>query len=456
MGLPKLYDKTQINKNDLLFPKEALWALIIPVMLEQALNVFVGMVDSTMVSTVSQNAMSAVTLSDSINQLIQQVFAALATGGVIVCSKFIGANDKDKANDAARQIIFLMTAISVTLTVLLFVFRVPLLSLIFGELDADIMKEAITYFTVTVFSFPFIALFSAAAAFFRASGKTRFPMVVALISNGINVAGNAIFLYVLDMGVAGAALATLIARGVATIILMAELRKPGQVLVIRDYLKIRPDMKLISRILAIGIPTGIENGMFQFGKLMIQSSVSTLSPDAIAAQSWASTFEGLNGVAASGVNIALLTIVGQTLGAGRKEEAKYYVVKLMGYAEAVIVASCAVVFAICRPIMHIAGITPEALDIAWNMMIWITIVKPLFWVPSFTITNGLKAGGDVRYTMIVSSITMWTCRVFIATLLIRAFHFGPIAVWIGMFADWAIRGALFFVRFASGNFIKHV
>lgn len=456
MGFPKLYDKTQIDKNNMLFPTKALWALIIPVMMEQTLNVLVGMVDSGMVSKVSQNAMSAVTLADSINQLIQQVFAALATGGVIVCSKFIGANDKRKANDAAGQIVFLMTVISLGITALLFVIRIPLLSLLFGELDQDIMKEAVTYFTVTVFSFPFIALFSAAAAFFRASGKTGFPMVVALISNGINVVGNAVFLYVLDMGVAGAALATLISRAVATVILMAELRKPQQVLVIRDYFKIRPDMKLIGRILAIGIPTGIENGMFQFGKLMIQSSVSTLPADAIAAQSWASIFEGLNGVAASGVNIALLTIVGQTLGAGRKEEAKYYILKLMGYAEAVIVLSCGIVLAICRPVMTVAGITPEALDIAWNMMIWITIFKPIFWVPSFTITNGLKAGGDVRYTMIVSSITMWTCRVFIATLLIRVFHFGPIAVWIGMFADWGIRGFLFFIRYASGNFIKHI
>ncbi len=456
MGILRLYDKTQIDKKKLLFPKEALWALIIPVMLEQTLNVLVGMVDSAMVSKVSQDAMSAVSLSDSINQLIQQVFAALATGGVIVCSKFIGAEDKEKANDAARQIVFLMAAISGALTVIMFLLRIPILSLLFGELDPSIMTEAVTYFTVTVFSFPFIALFSAAAAFFRASGKTRFPMVVALISNGINVLGNAIFLYVLDMGVAGAALATLISRAVATVILLLELRKPHQILVIRDYFKIRPDMKLIGRILAIGVPTGIENGMFQFGKLMIQSSVSTLSSDAIAAQSWTSLFEGLNGVAASGVNIALLTIVGQTLGAGRKEEAKYYVVKLMGYAEAVIIASCLAVFAVCRPIMHIAGITDEAVEIAWNMMIWITVVKPLFWVPSFTITNGLKAGGDVRYTMIVSSISMWVCRVFVATLLIRVFHFGPIAVWIGMFTDWAVRGTLFFVRFASGKFIKHI
>ncbi len=456
MGLPRLYDKTQIDKKNLLFPSAALWALIIPVMMEQTLNVLVGMVDSAMVSKVSQDAMSAVTLSDSINQLVQQVFAALATGGVIICSKFIGAEDKKKANEAARQIVFLMAAISGALTILMFIFRIPILSLLFGELDPDIMKEAVTYFTVTVFSFPFIALFSAAAAFFRASGKTRFPMIVALVSNGINVVGNAIFLYVLNMGVAGAALATLISRAVATIILLAELRKPHQMLVIRDYFTIRPDMKLIGRILAIGIPTGIENGMFQFGKLMIQSSVSTLSSDAIAAQSWASIFEGLNGVAASGVNIALLTIVGQTLGAGRKEEAKYYVVKLMGYAEAVIIASCLAVFAVCRPIMQIAALSEAAIEIAWEMMIWITIIKPLFWVPSFTITNGLKAGGDVRYTMIVSSISMWVCRVFVATLLIRAFHFGPIAVWIGMFTDWAVRGALFFVRFASGKFIKHI
>ena len=235
------------------------------------------------------------------------------------------------------------------------------------------------------------------------------------------------------------------------------LRKPKQKIVLNQYHTIRPDFPLIGKVLAIGIPAGVENGMFQFGKLAIQSTVSTLGTQAIAAQAMTVIFENVNGIAAIAVGIGLMTVAGQAFGAGRKEEAKYYIIKLTGYAEIVLIISCAVTFLISRPIMHLAGMEAESMELCYQMLIAITIAKPILWALSFIPPYGLRAAGDVKFSMITATCTMWFCRVALAVYLIRFQGFGPIAVWIGMFADWGIRSIIFSIRFLSGKWMeKHV
>ena len=449
------YDISKINKDDLLFSNRALWKLIIPVMAEQLLNSFMGMIDTMMVSNVSPEAMAAVSLSDSINMLILQMFAALSTGGTIVCSHYIGQDDEKGANKAARQVFLMVLVSSLFLTLFGLIFRVPLLSIIFGQIEPEVMEASLIYFTITVLSYPFIALFSSGCAFFRASNNTKFPMRVSIESNIINVVLNAVFIFGLNWGVAGAALATLISRVYGMAVIHIALAKPKQVIVLNDYLKIRPDKKLLLRIISIGLPAGVENSMFQFGKLVIQSSVSTLGTVAIAAQSMTNIFETVNGMLPQGVGIALLTVAGQTIGSGRKEETKYYIAKMLGYAEIVIIISCIAVYFMANPVMALANMTEESKALAMEMLFWITIFKPLFWNLSFTLPNGMRACGDVRFPMTVSVCTMWGCRVLIAVLLIRVFGFGPMGVWIGMFCDWAIRAFIFSSRFLSGKFTEH-
>ena len=324
----RLYDSSQIDKNHLLFSGNDLKKLLIPLMIEQLLNSLMGMVDTMMVSNVGSEAISAVSLVDSINTLVIQVFAAMATGAAIICSQYIGRGDHEGSNRAAKQIFLTVVVISAALTLVGLLFRQPLLHLIFGAIEPGVMEKANIYFLITVLSYPFIALFNAGAAFFRASGDAKYPMKVSVSSNLINIAGNAILIFALDMGVAGAALATLASRIFCTVVVFHRLARPGQEIVLNHYFSIRPDLPLIVKILAIGVPSGIENGMFQFGKLAIQSTVSTLGTAAIAAQAMAIIFENVNGVAGIGIGIGLMTVVGQAIGAGRKEEAKYYIVKL--------------------------------------------------------------------------------------------------------------------------------
>lgn len=449
-----LYDRNKISRDELLFPTKALWMLLIPIIIEQLLNSLMGMVDTMMVSNVGSVAMSAVSLVDSINMLIIQVFSALATGAAIICSHYIGHKDEKGANGAARQIVLTVVVISVGIMILCLLFRNQILRLIFGSVEPAVMENARIYFLYSVISYPFIALFNAGAAFYRAGGNSKFPMKVSILSNVLNVVGNAILILGFGLGVAGAALSTLFSRMFCAVIVFAFLRRKRQPIVINQYFSIRPDFPLIGKILAIGIPAGIENGMFQFGKLAIQSTVSTLGTTAIAAQAMAVIFENVNGVAAVGVGIGLMTVIGQTLGAGRKEEAKYYMVKLTGIGFWMLVVSCFLTFAISKPVMILAGMEAESLQMCFEMLLAITIVKPLLWPVSFIPAYGLRAAGDVKFSMIVATCTMWFCRVALAAYLIRFAGVGPMGVWIGMFADWGIRSFIFGGRVLSGKWLK--
>ncbi len=442
--------------NDHIFSNRKLLLLLIPIIAEQFLNSLMGMADSMMVSNVGAAALSGVSLVDSINILIVQAFNAMATGGVIICSTCIGQRDLKRANEAARQVLLVSTALSVTVMVLGLIFRTGILSLVFGRVDADVMSAAGIYFLLTILSYPAVAIAAAAGAIFRAQANTRLPMNVAIVSNIINVAGNALLIWGAGLGVTGAALATLFSRIFSAVVLMWMLRDSKYEISIRNYLKIRPDANKIHKILAMGIPNGIENSMFQFGKLAIQSSVSTLGTVAIAAQAMTNIFENVNGVAGVGVGIGLMTIVGQCLGAGRKDEAVYYTKKMVLWGYIAILASCLFTYAIARPVTALAGMIPQSASLCIYMLGWITVVKPLLWSPSFVTAYAMRAAGDVKFSMIVATLTMWLCRVTLAVFLIRVVKIGAMGVWIGMFCDWGIRGIIFTVRFKSGRWIHKV
>lgn len=450
----RLYDKSQIDKNNMMFTAKELRRLLIPVIIEQFLNSFMGMADTMMVSQAGSTAISAVSLVDAINVLVIQVFSALATGGTIICAQYLGRRDEKAANKAAGQVTLTVAAISLVITLLCVGFRAPLLQVTFGQVEADVMTDSMIYFLITALSFPFIALFGAGSAFYRAGGESKFPMRVSVLSNLLNIAGNAVLIFGFGMGVAGAALSTLFSRIFCAVVIFYFLRKPKQPIVLKNYFSIRPDFPLIGRVLALGVPSGIENGMFQFGKLAIQSSVSTLGTTAIAAQAMTIILENLNGIGGIGVGIALMTVVGQCIGANRKEEAKYYIVKLTFYGELIVLCSCLIVFAITKPVTYLAAMETRSALMCFEMVAAITIVKPIVWTLSFVPAYGMRAAGDVKFSMLYASVTMWCCRVALCIYLIRFQGFGPMAVWIGMFADWTLRAVGFTIRFFSGRWLK--
>lgn len=451
----KLYEKKQIDWENILFNNRTLFCLLLPIIIEQFLNSLMGMVDTMMVSTVGSEAISAVSLVDAINNLVIQVFSAMASGAAIICSQYIGSGNKKESNRAAEQVVLTVFVISLSITVVCILGGERLLRLVFGTVDDTVMENSLVYFMITVISYPFLALFSAGAAFYRASGNSKFPTKVSVVSNVINVTGNALFIYGFKWGVAGAALATLLSRVFCTVVIFYCLRKPRQIIVVKNYLKIHPDMPLILAIMAIGVPSGIENGMFQFGKLAVQSTVSTMGTIAMSAQAMTNIFENVNGIFGNSVGIGLMTVVGQCIGANRKEEAKYYIVKLMSIAGIGTLVSCLLVLAITKPVTWLAGMEAEAAQMCFELVIAMTVVKPLVWVGAFGLPYGLRAAGDVKFSMIASVCIMWGCRVALGIFLVRVFHFGLMGVWIGMFADWIVRAVIFTIRFVNGKWLQY-
>lgn len=438
-----------------LFDNRKLAALLIPLAVDQLLNSFMGTVDTLVVSNLGSAAISAVSLVDSINILIVQAFFALATGGTVVCSHYLGCRREDHAKEAARQLVFITFMMSLVIGVLCIAFNGQILSLIFGEVEDAVMENAKQYFFFSAISYPFIALYDDGSSILRAQENSRLPMMISVASNLVNLVLNLLFVWGLGFGVAGSACATLLARIFAMAVVMYKLRNPRLTVSLTQYHSIRPDWGEIRRILRIGIPSGVENSMFQFGKLAIQSTVSLMGTAAIAAQGMTNIIENLNGILAIGVGIGLMTVVGETLGAGRKEEAVYYVKKLCVISEVVIIVSCLVMFALVHPITYFGGMEPESARMCIHMVTWITIVKPVVWVMSFIPAYGFRAAGDVKFTMTVSVISMWFCRVTLAIVLARVFGMGPMAVWIGMFTDWTVRGVIYTVRFRSRRWLGH-
>ena len=315
-------ETTQQNR---LFDNKKLAALLIPLAVDQLLNSFMGTVDTLVVSNLGSAAISAVSLVDSINILIVQAFFALASGGTVVCSHYLGCGKKEHAQEAARQLVFITFVLSAVIAGMCLLFNGPMLALIFGKVESAVMVNAKKYFFFSAISYPFIALYDDGSCILRAQENSRLPMLISVISNILNIILNLLFVWVFHWGVAGSATATMLARMFSMVTVLVKLRNPQLEIQLRKYFTIRPDWDEIKRILRIGVPSGVENSMFQFGKLAIQSTVSLMGTAAIAAQGMASIIENLNGIMGIGIGIGLMTVVGETLGAGRKEEAVYYV-----------------------------------------------------------------------------------------------------------------------------------
>lgn len=431
-----------------------LFSLLLPLMIEQILNSFMGTADTIMITTSGAAAISAVSLVDSINVMVVLIFSAMATGGAILCSQYLGHKNAEKAVYAGKQLILCVTFVSAVGTLALILLRTQILSLIFGSVEEEVMRNSEVYFFITALSYPFIALYNSGAAIFRSDGNSRLPMTVSTISNVLNIAGNAVLIFGFKLGVAGAALSTLGSRVFSALVILIFLKRTKQQIRIDRYF-VKPDFPVISKILGIGIPTGIENGMFQFGKLAIQSSVSTLGTAAIAANALTSVLESFSSQAPIGIGIGLMTLAGQAVGADDTELAKKYIRKLTFFAFIAVTLSSLAVIAAVKPLTVISGMEADVALLAIHLSVFVHIIKPFAWSWSFIPAYGMRAAGDVKFSMTLSSITMWTCRVALTTFLIRGMGTGPIGVWIGMSTDWAIRSVLFIIRFRSGRWLRH-
>ena len=437
-----------------LFSGRDLRRLLLPLIAELIFTALMGTADTVMVARVGDAAVSGVSLVDAVNNVMLMVFTATSTGGTIVCAQFLGARDRDGANRAARQVLLSVAAISALCGLGCVLLRRQILSLVFRDVEQSVMDAGLTYFLVTAISYPFIGVYGASAALYRAAGNSRRPMLVSAGGNLINIAGNAVFLFVFRWGVFGAALSTTLSRVLQCAVILWLHRKPGQVIVLDRYLTIRPDWKMIRMILRVGIPTGVENGMFQLGRLMVQSTVALLPTAEIAAQAMINTLEYFTSMPSMAIGLGLVTVAGRCMGAGKPEEARSYTILLTIYAGLLVILTGILIYLAVKPVCALSGLSRESAEIVVQIMLLITVVKPFVWPLAFTPSNALRAAGDVKFSMLVSAGSMWVFRVVLCAVLIRYLGFGVLGVWIAMFVDWTDRAIWFTVRFVRGKWTR--
>lgn len=437
-----------------LFTRQQLISLIWPLLLEQFLAMSMGLADTFMVSSVGEAAVSSVSLVDMLNVLVFQILSALASGGAVVVSQCMGRKDAT-AKKCAAQLYSILIISTVTVMFLTFVSSRGLLRLIFGRIDEEVMTSAQIYFLFSAVSYPFMGIYNAGAALFRAQGNSKISMKASLIMNIINILGNALLIYGLDMGVTGAALATLIGRIFSAIWVTIQQQKPENPLRIDQRSDLKPEKEHIRPILAIGIPSGLENGMFQIGKLCVSSLTSTLGTSAIAANAVANTVASMSNIPGNTVSLAVIPVIGQCLGAGEKKQAKYYAKLLMAIAIIGLAATNLIVFASIPAVAQAYHLSNAARRMCVTVIRLFSVFSTFFWAISFTMPNILRSGGDAAYTMTVSILSMWIFRVVLSYFFVLKMDMGLTGVWMGMFIDWICRAVFFGVRFLSGKWMEH-
>ena len=438
----------------MLFSNKDLKKLIIPLVIEQLLVIMVGFFDTVMVSSVGEAAVSAVSLVDGINILLINIFAALGTGGAVVAAQFIGQGAKDKARYSAKQLILITALLSSVIMVIVIAFNASLLHMIFGNVDVSVMKNAETYFFFSAMSYPFIALYNCGAGLFRAIGNSKVSMINSAIMNVINISLNALFIFVFKWGVLGAALATLIARAVACVIILQMLSNQNNDLYIDDYRHWKFDFIYIKKILQIGIPSGLENGMFQLGKILVQSLIATFGTVAIAANAVSNSLAAMQIIPGMAMSLAMVTVIGQCVGANDYQQAKYYIKKLL-LITYISMSVVVVLILLCTPkILTFYSLSSKTTDLAYQCIFIHTFFAILIWPTAFTFPNALRAANDAKFTMIISALSMLIFRLGFSYLLGQYFKLGLLGVWIAMFIDWIVRCICFIWRYCSGKWMN--
>ena len=410
-----------------------------------------GAADNLMVSPLGEYATAGVNIVDNINQLLVVGLAALCTGGAVAVSQYIGRQDLESARASAKQLVYAVTLLSLGMTAVALLLRRPIIRLFYGSIEPDVMGAALTYFLLTACSYPALALYNANAALLRAAKDMRSPMRISLMVNILNIGGNCLFIYLLKLGVAGAALSTLICRVAAAAVTTALLHRSRGAVSLAGLFRVRLIPPMIRDILGVGIPSFFENSMFWIGKLLTQRIFPLFGTGAIAANAIAGMINSLAFMTGNAYGIALQTEAGQLIGAGDYPAAKKKTTKIMirAHRTMLLVAGLTAVFA--RPLVGLFSLTPESRAIAVQILQIHSIFMIAGWPMSFTLPNALRAAGDGKFVMAAAALSMWIVRVGCAYLFALGLGLGPLGVWLGMGCDFIVRGTAYFLRWRGGR-----
>lgn len=434
-----------------MFSKKEMIKIMIPLILEQMLNTAVGMADTLMVSSIGESAISGVSLVDNINALLFTLFSALCTGGAIVTAHFIGAHNEEKARNSAANLVFSSVSLALLMSVVALAGNRLLIQLFYGSIEESVMQSARTYFFYSAFTYAFTALYNSCSSLFRVMGITRVSLVASIMANIINICGNALFLYGFHWGVAGIAVATLIAKVCSAMFMMTVLTRRNRVVYLEVKKIFRPKWDMIKQILSIGVPNGIESSIFQIGKVLVSGVTAMLGTTSIAANAVASTISGFAVIPGNAVGLTITTVVGQIVGSGDNKLAIKKTRTLLLWSYFCVGITCTLLFILCPEVVGLYHLEDVTKPLAVKILRFYSIICVLFWTPSFALPNALRAVKEVKYTMVVSIASMWIWRILLAYAFAIYMNFGVIGIWMAMGVDWVCRSICFYIRFFHGK-----
>ena len=445
--------KEKIDRSQYLFSNKALVTLIIPLIIEQLLAVLVGMADSIMVSSVGEAAVSGVSLVDTIFVLMINIFAALATGGAVIAGQYLGKKQPKEACKAVDQLTIFIALSGTAVTLLIYLLKDLILYGVFGKIEQDVMRNAQTYLMITNASIPFIALYNAGAAVFRAMGNSKISMKVSIIMNAINVIGNGVLIFGLHFGVSGVAIPTLVSRMFAGIAMLILLKNQNRELHFSRPFYWKLEGGMLKKILHLGIPNSLENSMFQLGKILVLSLVSSFGTASITANAICNNLCSIQVLPGMAMGYAILAVVAQCVGAGDYEQVRYYTKKLMVITYVAIWITVGLMVLFQPFLLGMYGVSEEANDYATKILLWHGAMAVVVWPMSFSLPNALRAANDVAYCMVLSILSMWIVRIAGSYVLGSAFELGVFGVWVAMTIDWGVRAVGFLWRFLRGRWV---
>ena len=436
------------------FSNADLRRLIIPLIIDQFLQAFVGLADSIMVASVGEAAVSGVSLIDTIMVLILNIFTALATGGAVIAGQFLGKKRGEMACKSTNQLVSFTLKASLVVMVLCYFGRNFITHVVFGKIEADVMYNCNVYMLIVFASIPMTALYNAGAAIYRAMGNSSVAMKISLLMNAINLGGNALLIFGFHMGVEGVAIPTLVSRTVACVIMMFLLNNQKQTLHLFHPFSFKTDWGLLKKILYIGIPNGLENSMFQLGKILVLSLVSTFGTYAIAANAVSNAialFQILPGMA---ISLAITTVISQCVGANDYEQVHYYLKKLLAIIYVAMVGTVALIFLALPLILKAYNLSDQTAAAATNIIHFHGISAMIIWPLSFALPAAYRAAGDAKACMYTSIVSMWIFRIGFSYLVGKYMGLGVFGVWVAMVIDWVVRAICFIIRYFNGKW-KH-
>lgn len=424
--------------------------MILPLLMEQFLLMLVGLADTMVVSYAGEAAVSRVSLVNSFNTIFINLFTALASGGAVVVSQYIGRRDMKMASESSSQLLMVATVFAVVISIPVLIWKVPLLKGLFGKVEPDVMEACKTYLRISVYSFPALGIYNAGTALYRSIGKTSVTMKISIVSNLINVAGNLIGVFVFRAGVAGVAYPSLIARTFSAVVITLLCFREKEVRYVGRWI-FQWNRELLKKMLSIAIPNGVESGIFQFVKVALSSVVALFGTYQIAANGISQSIWSVAALISVTMGPVFITVIGQCMGAGDIRQAEYYFRKLTKVTVCISVAWNTLIFLITPLLIKIFAVSRQTGQMILYLVLIHNIANAVVFPFADPLGKGLRAAGDAMFTMGISLFTTIGVRLILSILLGIVLDLGVIGIALAMCLDWTVRGVIFWIRFRQGK-----